>query len=132
MRFVRSELAAPRLARWPLRSVMGVHGAARMSCQIDRQARSHRGGPIPARLALAKHDIRQQLPQLGSTIRQRHQDVQQYWLAVPIANPLAEAEDVFEAIAQPAVVLAQPCLVYARSEPPDHMRGGNLSGFECV
>src|SRR5690242_7776142 len=110
-RLVR-KLPAERCAKCSLRSVTGGHPTW-MARQVPRQSRGHRGRAKPAWLALAKHDVGQQLPELGSTIGQWHQHVQQRRFAVPVANPFAEAEDLFEARVEPPVVFAQPCFVYA-------------------
>src|SRR5919202_3155195 len=106
-RLVSRPLAEPRAAKWCFRSVIRVPPEARAG-EVEGESGEHGSGAVAARLALAENDVRQQLPQLGSAIGHRHQDIQDPRLAVPIADPLAEAKELVEARVQQRVVLAEP------------------------
>src|SRR5207302_3916077 len=79
--------------------------------QVDQESGGHSSGSVAARLALAKDDIGQQLPQLWSPIRQRYEQVQQRRLTVPVPNPFTEAKDLVEPRVEQAVVRVDPRLV---------------------
>src|SRR5258708_5664817 len=105
-RLVSKLLAEPREAKCCFKSVMGWAPRA-TSDEVHKQASEHGGRPVAARLALAEDNVRQKLAQLWPTIGERHQQVGQRRLAIPVANPFAEAKDLFEAGVQLRVVLGE-------------------------
>ena len=91
------------------------HGAVSCRDAVGRGRRSRRASmverAVAVRFALAEHDMASSWRSSGSPIGQRHEQVQQQRLAVPVADLFAEAEDLFEARAQQPVVVASHCMV---------------------
>src|SRR2546423_8898883 len=94
--------------------------------EVQQQTGEHFQRAKAGWLALTQDNGSEQLAQLGMTIRERDQHIQQWRLAVPVADVLAEAEHFREPLVQRCVIRAW---IYVALQ---QVLRGDLARLECV